>query len=52
MRELSETFMNDLLSPDGKLQPILTRVKNDQTLMCAVRQVPGEEFQGLPFVRG
>jgi hypothetical protein len=37
MRELSETFMNDLLKPEGMLQPILTRVKNDQTLMLAIR---------------
>ncbi|MCJ7634389.1 hypothetical protein MUP77_18610 [Candidatus Bathyarchaeota archaeon] len=37
MRELSETFMNDLLKPEGKLQPILTRVKKDQTLMLAIR---------------
>ena len=37
MRELSETFMNDLLSPKGKLNPILLRVKYDQTLMLAIR---------------
>lgn len=37
MRELSVTFMNDLLSPKGKLNPILLRVKYDQTLMLAIR---------------
>jgi hypothetical protein len=37
MRELSETFMNDLLKPEGMLHPILTRVKEDQTLMLAIR---------------
>lgn len=37
MRELSVTFMNDLLSPEGMLHPILTRIKKDQTLMLAIR---------------
>jgi hypothetical protein len=37
MRELSETFMNDLLEQEGKLHPILERVKKDQTLMLAIR---------------
>jgi hypothetical protein len=37
MRELSETFMNDLLQPEDLLHPILARVKKDQTLMLAIR---------------
>jgi hypothetical protein len=37
MRELSESFLNDLISPEGKLHPIITRVKSDQTLMLAIR---------------
>lgn len=37
MRELSERFMNDLLLQDGKLNPILERVKIDHTLMLAIR---------------
>lgn len=38
MRALSEQFMYDLKNPDGMLHPILERVKNDQTLMLAIRQ--------------
>lgn len=38
MRALSEQFMNDLKKPDGMLNPILERVKNDQTLMLAIRE--------------
>ena len=37
MRELSETFMNDLLSLDGSLLPILERVRHDHTLMLSIR---------------
>ena len=37
MRELSETFMHDLLNPEGILHPILSRIKRDQTLMLAIR---------------
>lgn len=37
MRELSETFVNDLLQPKGMLYPILSRVKKDHTLMLAIR---------------
>lgn len=37
MRELSETFMHDLLNPEGILHPILLRTKRDQTLMLAIR---------------
>ena len=37
MRELSETFMNDLLSSEGVLFPILSIVKKDQELMLAIR---------------
>lgn len=35
MRKLSPSFMKDLLS--GLLNPILDRVKHDQTLMLAIR---------------
>ncbi|MDO9567210.1 MAG: hypothetical protein Q7J15_10770 [Candidatus Desulfaltia sp.] len=38
MRGLSKTFMNDLLNSDGLLQPILQRVKDDHTLMLAIRK--------------
>ena len=37
MRELSETFMKDLLDSEGVLYPILSSVKKDQTLMLAIR---------------
>lgn len=37
IRSLSETFMQDLLLPDGRLHPILDRVHKDQTLMLAIR---------------
>jgi hypothetical protein len=35
---LSEHFMDDLTKPDGLLNPILARVKKDQTLMIAIRE--------------
>lgn len=38
MRALSQTFMNDLLNPDGLLHPILERVKQDHTLMLSIRK--------------
>jgi hypothetical protein len=38
MRMLSDRFMNDLTQPDGLLNPILVRVKQDQTLMIAIRE--------------
>jgi hypothetical protein len=38
MRVLSELFMDDLLRRDGLLNPILERVKKDQTLMLAIRE--------------
>jgi hypothetical protein len=38
MRALSQTFMNDLLNPDGLLHPILDRVKQDHTLMLSIRK--------------
>ncbi len=38
MRKLSEQFMKDLVDSDGVLQPILTRVKKDSTLMLAIRE--------------
>jgi len=37
MRELSETFLKDLLNSEGVLFPILSSVKKDQTLMLAIR---------------
>jgi hypothetical protein len=37
MRELSQAFMNDLLNVDGLLHPILERVRQDHTLMLAIR---------------
>ena len=37
MRALSKEFIADLKSEDGLLHPILDRVKNDNTLMLAVR---------------
>jgi hypothetical protein len=37
MRELSQSFMHNLIDPQGILHPILTRVKSDQTLMFAIR---------------
>jgi hypothetical protein len=37
MRGLSERFMNDLSKPEGKLHPILERVRKDHTLMLAIR---------------
>ena len=38
MRKLSTQFMRDLIDSDGVLQPILTRVKKDSTLMLAIRE--------------
>ena len=37
MRGLSRKFMDDLLKPEGKLHPILDRVKIDHSLMLAIR---------------
>ncbi len=36
MRELSETFMKELLNSEGVLFPILSSVKKDLTLMLDV----------------
>ncbi len=38
MRMLSERFMGDLVQQEGLLNPILARVKKDQTLMIAIRE--------------
>lgn len=38
MRALSEIFMSDLLDPDGLLNPILDRIKQDHTLMLSIRK--------------
>jgi hypothetical protein len=38
MKKLSQTFMDDLLTPDGLLHPILDRVKQDHTLMLSIRK--------------
>jgi len=38
MRELSDSFMDDLLNSDGLLHPILERVKQDHTLMLSIRK--------------
>ncbi len=38
MRKLSENFMKDFLNPDGVLYPLLERVKQDHTLMFAIRE--------------
>ncbi|RLB76083.1 MAG: hypothetical protein DRH06_06685 [Deltaproteobacteria bacterium] len=38
MRALSQSFMNDLLNPDGLLYPILERVKQDHTLILSIRK--------------
>ena len=37
MRGLSESFMNDLSKQEGNLHPLLERVRNDNTLMLAIR---------------
>lgn len=37
MRALSQAFLNDLLQQGGLLNPILARVKQDHTLMLAIR---------------
>lgn len=37
MRGLSRQFMDDLIKPEGKLHPILERVKKDHNLMLAIR---------------
>jgi hypothetical protein len=37
MRELSKDFLNDLKSANGSLNPILERVRQDDTLMLAIR---------------
>lgn len=38
MRKLSEGFMSDLIKPDGKLHTLLERIKQDHTLMLAIRK--------------
>jgi hypothetical protein len=38
MRTLSQSFMNDLLSPNGLLHPVLERVRQDHTLMLSIRK--------------
>jgi hypothetical protein len=38
MRTLPEPFLQDLLQPDGRLHPILDRVRKDQTLMLSIRE--------------
>ena len=37
MRALSESFINDLKKPNGILNPVLTRIRKDHTLMLAIR---------------
>jgi hypothetical protein len=37
MRMLSTRFMDDLVRPDGWLNPLLVRIQRDQTLMLAIR---------------
>jgi hypothetical protein len=37
VRELSKNFLNELKSTDGLLHPILERVRQDDTLMLAIR---------------
>jgi hypothetical protein len=37
MRGLSRKFMSDLLKPEGRLYPILERVRKDHSLMLAIR---------------
>ena len=37
MRELSKKFLNDLKSTNGFLRPVFERVKQDHTLMLAIR---------------
>lgn len=37
MRELSKDFINDFKSPNGLLHPILERIRQDDTLMLAIR---------------
>ena len=38
MRGLSDKFMKDLLDTDGLLHPLLERIKQDHTLMFAIRK--------------
>jgi hypothetical protein len=38
MRGLKREFVNDLKNPDGLLRPILDRVKQDHTLLLAIRE--------------
>lgn len=38
MRTIPEPFLQDLLQPDGRLHPVLDRVRKDQTLMLAIRE--------------
>jgi len=37
MRRLPKTFMNDLKNEDGKLYPLLERIKKDDTLLLSIR---------------
>ncbi len=37
MRELSKNFLFDLQSPNGLLRPVFERVRQDHTLMLAIR---------------
>jgi hypothetical protein len=37
VRELSKDFINDFKSPNGLLHPILERIRQDDTLMLAIR---------------
>lgn len=38
MRQLSESFMSDLIKTNGLLNPLLEKVKRDKTLMLAIRE--------------
>ena len=38
MRKISNNFMNDLTDEDGRLNPILQKVKKDHTLLFAIRE--------------
>jgi hypothetical protein len=37
MRQISKEFISDLKNEDGMLHPLLKRVKQDHTLMLAIR---------------
>lgn len=38
MRKISTNFMNDLTDEDGRLFPVLEKIKNDHTLLLAIRE--------------